>query len=531
MAITIIEQPQSHTPIYNDMVVLTSSNLTANPKFLFGMDVYVTIEGLGDSYLGRLKTPAVGNLFSPSLDIRGFFNIKEFIKSSGYFGTKYNFWLGDISHRIKLIPGEEYAASASGVATYYPSSANIQYVGFNGALRLNEFRQFVPTDLINTTTIAASSGIGQYIMSSYTQPKNILKSTLNELTFLCNGGTNTRAIVSYYNGNALISTQTVAVTTANRTDITVNGSFNALAVPFNANKIGVRLERISNGQWLSPQYEYNVVEACSKYPTLNVYFQNKWGAYDSFIFNKKSTKRDSINRKTYQKQDRYINTYNSYDPAIRTYDSEIKTRHTLSTDWVTEEEMTWLSELVESNNVQFSCDSDFILGRKAEVTITVTENPNPSGRWFFDPYGQEMTATMGAISLSAIFPASSVTQYDFADEFYFDKIKPVILASNWATYFDIDESGVTSEAIVFKMVAKQKGTAFNLISPYAGSGGIVGSQMSASNNILGITEVLPNTIPIQIEDTSFEFKTRDNDKLFQLTINAVETSVYNRQNL
>jgi hypothetical protein len=55
--------------------------------------------------------------------------------------------------------------------------------------------------------------------------------------------------------------------------------------------------------------------------------------------------------------------------------------------------------------------------------------------------------------------------------------------------------------------------------------------MSASNNILGITEVLPTTIPIQIEDTSFEFKTRDNDKLFQLTINAVETSVYNRQNL
>jgi hypothetical protein len=530
MAVTIIEQPQSHTPIYNDMVVLLSSNLTSNPKFLFGLDVYITIEGLGDQFIGRLKSPNVVNLYSPSLAMRGFFNIKELIKSSGAFATKSNYFIGDISHPIKLIPGEEYAASASGVATYYPSSANVQYVGFNGSLRLDEFRQFVPTDLINTTTIAASSGIGQYIMSSYTQPKNILKSTLNELTFLCNGGTNTRAIVSYYNVNALISTQTVAVTTANKTDITVNGSFNALAVPTNATRYTIALERISNGNDLSPTYSYNLVDACSKYPTLNVYFQNKWGAYDSFIFNKKSTKRDSINRKTYQKQDRYINTYNSYDPAIRTYDSEIKTRHTLSTDWVTEEEMTWLSELVESNNVQFSYDSEFILGRKAEVTITVSINPD-GGRWYFDPYGQEMTATMGAISLSAIFPASSVTQYDFADEFYFDKIKPVILASNWATYFDIDESGVTAEAIVFKMVAKQKGTAFNLTSPYAGSGGIVGSQMSASNNILGINEVLPNTIPIQIEDTSFEFKTRDNDKLFQLTINAVETSVYNRQNL
>jgi hypothetical protein len=526
MAITIIEQPQSYTPVYNDMVVLTSSNLTANPKFLFGLDVYVTLEGFGDSFLGRLKTPAVINLFAPTLDVRGFFNIKEFLKSTGYFATKNNYWLADISHRIKLIPGEEYAASASGVATYYPSSANIQYVGFNGALRLDEFRQFVPTDLINTTTIAASSGIGQYIMSSYTQPKNILRSTLNELTFLCNGGTNTRALITYYNGNVLLSTQTVAVTTANKTDITVNGSFNALAVPTNATRYTIALERISNGNDLSPTYSYNLVDACSKYPTLNVYFQNKWGAYDSFIFNKKSTKRDSINRKTYQKQDRYINTYNSYDPAIRTYDSEIKTRHTLSTDWVTEEEMTWLSELVESNNVQFSYDSEFILGVKAEITITILP---PVSDWYFND-SQILNATMGgSTSLTASFPAS-VTSYSFADDFYFAEIKPVLVASNWNTHFDFDESGVTPSAIVFKLVAKQKGTAFTLTSVTSGAPA-PNDQINHSNNISGINEVLPNTIPIQIEDTSFEFKTRDNDKLFQLTINAVETSVYNRQNL
>ena len=528
MAITIIEQPQSYTPIYNDMVVLTSSNLTANPKFLFGLDVYVTLEGFGDSYLGRLKSPAVTNLYSPSLDVRGFFNIKEFMKSSGYFATKNNYWLADISHKIKLIPGEEYAASASGAATYYPSSANIEYVGFNGALRLDEFRQFVPTDLINTTTIAASSGIGQYILSSYTQPKDILKSTLNELTFLCNGGTNTRALITYYNGNALISTQIVAVTTANKTDLTVNASFNSLAVPTNATKYTVALERISNGNDLSSTYTYNLLDACSKYPTLNVYFQNKWGAYDSFIFNKKSTKNDSINRKTYQKQDRYINTYNSYDPAIRTYDSEIKTKHTLRTDWITEDQLNWLSELVESNNVQFSYDSEFILGRKAEVTITITENP--AGEWWFDPYSQSMTATMGAINLVANFPVST-TSYTFADDFYFAEIKPVILASNWNTYFDIDESGVTSTAIVFKMVAKTKGAGSTLTNVGTGSGGSVGSQMFHSNNITGITEVMPTLIPITIDDTSFEFKTKDNDKLFQLTINATETSVYNRQNL
>jgi len=526
MAITIIEQPQSHTPIYNDQVFVLQGPLFAPPKYIIGLDVSLVIEGGSEIYLGRLKSPTVISYQLPRAGFYSYFNLKELIKQSIFFGTKSNFEAGDISHLIKVIPGEEYAASASGVATYYPSSANIQYVGFNAALRLNEFRQFVPTDLINTGTIAASTGIGQYIMSSYTEAKNILRSTINELTFLCNGGTNTRAIVTYYNGATLLSTQTVAVTTANKTDLTVNGSYNALAVPTNATRYTIALERISNGNDLSPTYSYNLVEACSKYPTLNVYFQNKWGGYDSFIFNKKSTKRDSINRKTYQKQDRYINTYNSYDPAIRTYDSEIKTRHTLSTDWVTEEEMTWLSELVESNNVQFSYDSEFILGVKAEITITILP---PVSDWYFNG-SQILNATMGgSTSLTASFPAS-VTSYTFADDFYFAEIKPVLVASNWNTHFDFDESGVTSSAIVFKLVAKQKGTAFTLTNVTSGAPA-PNDQINHSNNTAGINEVLSTTTPIQIEDTSFEFKTRDNDKLFQLTINAVETSVYNRQNL
>ena len=524
MAITILEQPQSHTPIYNDMVVLLSSNLTSNPKFLFGLDVDLILENSIAPIvvpLGRLKSPAVFDQSQVGYPKRGFFNVKELLKYITLINTKGNTLFSDISHLIRLTPGEEYAASASGVATYYPSSANIEYVGFNGALRLDEFRQFVPTDLINTTTIAASSGIGQYILSSYTQPKDILKSTLNELTFLCNGGTNTRAVFSYYINNALISTQTITQTTTNRTDLTVNGSYNALAVPTNANKIGIRLERISNGQWLTNQYEYNLVEACSKYPTLNVYFQNKWGAYDSFIFNKKSTKNDSINRKTYQKQDRYINTYNSYDPAIRTYDSEIKTKHTLRTDWITEDQLNWLSELVESNNVQFSYDSDYGGGSPASFEMQVTKKLN--NKWGFD-FSQQLTASMAGITLT--FNGSPTMDFDFAEDFYDEYLfQELSFSSNFATYFNFSAT-YTSTYISVLFTAKQNGVGFNLssLNTYASD------QITALNNTSGVNNTA-NLIPVTIDDTSFEFKTKDNDKLFQLTINATETSVYNRQNL
>ena len=525
MAITIVEQPLTHTPLYNDAVVIMGSPLANSPKFMYCLDVTLVLEGMSNQYLGRLKTPAVvdpNTLFN-----RGFFNIKELLKSSNYFQTKSNFIFSDKSHPIILTPGEEYASSPSGVATYYASSAIINTVVFNGALRLNEYIDFVPTDLINTTTIAASSGIGQYLMSSYTDSKEILKSTLNELTFLCNGGTNTRALVTYYNGNTLLSTQTVALTTTNRTDVTVNGSYNSLAVPLTATKYTIALERVSNGNDLSPTYTYNLVDACSMYPTLNVYFQNKWGAYDSFIFNLKSTKNDSINRKTYQKQDRYLSTYNAYDPAIRVYDSEIKTKHTLNTDWITQDQLNWLSELVESNNVQFSYDSEFILGVKAEITITVL--PYAVDDWRFNPSSQVLNATMGGItSLTASFP-TTITPQNRGDDFYFAEIEPVLLASNWNTYFDIDNSGVTAEAIVFKLIAKQKGTAYTLTSVTTGAPN-PDDQIDGSNNISGINEIMPTLIPVTVDNTSFEFKTRDNDKLFQLTLNVTETSVYNRQN-
>lgn len=518
MAITIVEQPLTHTPLYNDAVVIMGSPLANSPKFMYCLDVTLVLEGMSNQYLGRLKTPAVVD--PNTLFKRGFFNIKELLKSSNYFQTKSNFIFSDKSHPIILTPGEEYASSPSGVATYYASSAIINTVVFNGALRLNEYIDFVPTDLINTTTIAATSGIGQYLMSSYTQPKDVLKSTLNELTFLCNGGTNSRGVVTYYNGATVLGTQVITATTANRTDVTLNSSYNSLAVPLLTNKYTVVLERISNGNDLSPTYTYNLVDACSKYPTLNVYFQNKWGAYDSFIFNLKSTKNDSINRKTYQKQDRYLTTYNAYDPAIRTYDSEIKTKHTLNTDWITQDQLNWLSELVESNNVQFSYDSEFVLGTKSSFTLRIGKSAN--NEWEI-LNTQVLSATKsGPVALSMTLNPNGLI-YGDAVELY-QAYEADIIGSNWSTYFDIDSSAVDANNIILVFTAKGKGTTYNLTS-FAD-----GDQMTVTNYVDGTNEIMPTLIPVTVDNTSFEFKTRDNDKLFQLSLNVTETSVYNRQN-
>lgn len=523
MAITVVETPKSYNPIYNDNVVLLSSNLTSNPKFKFVIDVDLEAPGLGYFLLGRFKCPNISDLATGTF--RGYFNLKELLSTSQFFASKDLMVFDKMSWRIRVTPGEEYAASQTSAPVYYPASGQVfTYVGFNGSLRLKEYIDFVPSDLVNPTIIAASSGIAQYPLTTYRLPKKVLKSTINELTFLTNGGTNTRAVASYYNNGGLLSTQTIALTTANNTDVTVDASYSTLAVPPTANKIGVRLERISNGEWLSYQYEYDIVDACSKFNKVNVYFQNKWGGMDAFVFNMRETVTDQIERKNYQKMDRYIQTYNAYNQASQTYASTIKTTHVLNTDWVTEAEMNWLSELAESNNVLISYDSEFVEGVKAEITITILP---PSVDWDFDN-DQVLNATMGgATSLTASFPATS-GDYAFADDFYFAEIKPVLVSSNWNTYFDFDESGVTQSQIVFKLIAKTKGTSSTLTAITAGASGSA-DQINVSNNIAGIDEVLPTLIPVTVDNNSFEWKKSTVDKLFQLELRATETSLYNRQ--
>ena len=185
--------------------------------------------------------------------------------------------------------------------------------------------------------------------------------------------------------------------------------------------------------------------------------------------------------------------------------------------------MTWLSELVESNNVQFSYDETLTGGSPASFEMRVFENSSTSD-YGFEPNEQRLSAVMGGITLNFY---GTVTDTGYSDiGFYESELLPMLQSSQFAPYFNFSVTYFVGYFVV-KFTAKQNGVAYNLSSLNI----YTSDQISFQNNISGVNNALPTTIPIYIEDTSFQFKTRDNDKLFQLTINATETSVYNRQNL
>lgn len=125
-------------------------------------------------------------------------------------------------------------------------------------------------------------------------------------------------------------------------------------------------------------------------------------------------------------------------------------------------------------------------GSKATLTISF----NKLSDWQF-PQVNVLTADMpGPIALSASFPIT-VTPYTFTDNFYDAEIKPVLLASNWNTYFDIDDTGITAEQIVLVLRAKIVGTSRNLTNITAGAPAPddvinIDSYVDGTNSIINI---------------------------------------------
>lgn len=368
MAITILEQPDSYAPVYNDMVAMYSSNQTTQDKFKYCLDVAIDVEGLGATTLGRLKTPAITN-FQTGVRV-GYFNIKDLLVGSGFFTSQgIDNVLTDLSHRVILTPGEEYASSPTTAPVYYAATGQVyNMVAFNASLRVKEFIDYVATDKINTTTLSASSGIALYALTDRTEFV-CTTTTVNELSFLCNGGSNIQAVVKSYNGGTLLATSTVACTTLNKTDFTINVSPSVIGPPSNTTHYTVQLERISNGNPLSPVYTYTFDTACSKFEKVNLYFLNRWGGFDNVIFDMKNIKSDNIQRGRFLKPDRYIYGYNAYEKSAQVYSSKIKTQHILNSNWVTQTELGWLAQLVESNKVLMSVGSDTTL-----IPIMIEDN-------------------------------------------------------------------------------------------------------------------------------------------------------------
>lgn len=513
MAITVVQQPQLYTPLYNDMPIILTGQTLAKFKQKYVIKVSfadVSVPFVSD--IGTFKSEVLINDIYDSG--AGYFNLKDALQYLKNF-TSYS--VSPFQKKcwpILVEYGEEYSDTASGAVTYYQTD-DFGINVFNGAFPLTEFRQYDYTDLINTTTVAASSGIGIKTLTSI-QSRNVLLSSMIAADYLINGNS-CQAVVTYYNGATALGTQ--EITTANSFLFQTSAEISPyeLTIPTNTTRYTVQLVRTSNGNPLSDVVEYILDEGCSQYEKVNVYYQNKYGAEDVFVFDKKSTKNTDIQREVYKTSYGLTNEYTR--AGVNVYNSKVTTKHVLNTDWLTKDDYIALGELVESNNVFIQFDDGFVYGSKSQFTLTITKSQN--NLWEILNTQVVSATKTGAVNLLLTLTPDSIIHSTAVD--LYAAYEAVIAASNWATYFDIDSSGVNFDNLVLIFTAKQKGTSYNLTSFSDGD------QTNVSGYTDGVDEVIPVRIPVKVENTTFDYKKEANLELYQIELTVTERLTYERQ--
>jgi len=368
MAFTIDQSPQSYTPAYNQIIsVVNSSNYNLS-NFKYLCDIYITGKTFAGSPYLRLKAPPTPSGIGIN---KGVFDVRKILESYVSYNigdTIYGFQQSSgciIEYQMKF--GEEYGPS-SGVLTYPNQATDSVRYCWNGLF-----------DFLKWTTYNA----GTFVSNSYPNRKMLTdrvdkgKIRVNEKAWVYaltqTSGDIYYAIVETTQNNwanyqtYLIRNQYQAVTNFKDRMIRFPAGWNMNSIPagdfdfatipppiLNSN---IQEYRISfkkfDGPYLYALQSFKVDTDCTNHSIYRLHFLNKLGGFDSFSFIRASHVSSNIKRSQFKKPiGKFISAsnygYEAADAEDINFYTEIKDAVQLNSDWVDEDTMQWLEELVTS---------------------------------------------------------------------------------------------------------------------------------------------------------------------------------------
>ena len=330
MSITVNQKPDNNSPAYNDLNFVISESSGAiygSPNFKYICDVYNS-----STLLARLKAPIY-----PNSTNKGVFNISRLIEN---FVT-YDWNINDVSvsgcpnsnyyYNVKF--GYEYSTGSTSPMITSSGLTNVTgLTAYNMALHPIDFATFVENDYkINTSTNA------EFLTTM--RSKTIHRTQKDWLYF--------------WKGDALAVTIKTYPAATTQTIVTTGILDDILRIPIIPSSGATYLEVNAIGTGATSEtYLIYIKDECSKYDTNDIYFLNRYGAVESFRFDRLRRDKFNVARKQY-KQTPYTLSGSSY-----TYGTDAKSKSnyytesnqiiTLNSNWITEEESAWLKELVMS---------------------------------------------------------------------------------------------------------------------------------------------------------------------------------------
>ena len=353
MAITVRQQPANLFPAYNDAVYIVTSSNVAQPNFKFVADIYVNSVKVDRMLIPPHPTELSGKVnVSPLLESRVSVDVSADDNRILPNNNSY------VLYEVKF--GEAYGSSGTVI---YPNLTNIsgKYL-WNAVLDYPTFCNYTSGDYI-----------GEFL-TEHPYLKSGMDLMVDDNAWLYwnnyNLDTSYVKVMTYNSANTLIGTFKIDNKYSTSRFLRIpTGPYNILNIPDAQFTLGVQpiltgaesyytVQTFNSSNVLiSSLARYNIVDNCSRYEKRRLQFLNELGGYDTFNFTLVSKETMDIERSIFKKDlgsygssYSFVNSPN--DRAYSQYHTKIKDKVSIQSDWVTEQQLAWLEQLVTSPDVR-----------------------------------------------------------------------------------------------------------------------------------------------------------------------------------
>jgi len=394
MAITIQDQPSANVfqSVGNPIELLISSNNTTQPNFKFYVSIYYDPTGT-NTLLAVLKydiipstTQALVNIsqIAASRIAENITNLRTSASGIKNETTKF--------HKVNVICQDFYGTIPAVVASGSATSNTLLY--FNGALK---YQGWVNDDLdlykiasasvadtltqkiltgfdngIPTLQTTVNAGLSTYFKGS-NNIRKIKSSQLAQLNYLWQGtgGTNSKVSLFAYKTD-LSASITVVPSLASVQGLQSLNFGTAALIALGGTMAGLdstytylSLAVTNNTYQLTQTYLFEIEWTdCSRYESYEIHWLNRYGGWDSWVFNKRSRHTTEIERQSYNPTFLPISgstiVRNSYDITGKNFIVSTKETYTVNSDILKGWELSGLEDLITSPLVYWNSADGFI---------------------------------------------------------------------------------------------------------------------------------------------------------------------------
>lgn len=359
MSISITDTPDTYTPAYNENIFVATSTAVAQANFRFRCEVQ-------DDTLTTIATVEVFPDANNNMVFDAHRIVENYVTSNPTLTAMTELSMCAASfkqYRLKIT--ERYGATLAN----YASGVSGGIYAFNAAQRWRDFtgwnadNYFIKTGTVNFLTNAPDN------QNIYT----------NENAFL-HFGVQSNLLAKYARVRTYDSTGTIIQTvliTNNYWQIAVNDGGHIMRMPagWNLNSIAavasgaLPIVTASTASWvidivqsdgttaLTETKTFTAQTECTPHDSYRVHFLNALGGFDSFTFNRGHSQKDAIMKKTFEPVYGAVSgglwSYAKTNQRYKDFYIESEETLKLNSDWITDEQSTWLRELIESPEIYY----------------------------------------------------------------------------------------------------------------------------------------------------------------------------------